>query len=81
MKPVNDAVIVLLRANVEQRFIPARLLLQTIEQAGDLASVRVISNAPAWPQKEYGITSYTLTTEHRYYKPEDVQAILEYFAK
>lgn len=75
---MNIAQILLLRYRVEQVFVPARLLLTTIQEAGEKPIIRVIDNPGGWPKKEYSITSTTLTTEHRFYKEPDVSVILDY---
>lgn len=62
----------------EPKFVPARLLLQTIQQAGEMPTIRVHKNPGGWPVVEYGISSHSLTTEHRFYQTIDLNVIFEY---
>lgn len=66
------------RWSEEERFVPARLLLQTIQQAGEVPTIRVHKNPGGWPLIEYGISSHSLTTEHRFYQTTDLNVIFEY---
>lgn len=66
------------RWSEEEKFVPARLLLQTIQQAGEMPTIRVHKNPGGWPLVEYGISSHSLTTEHRFYQTVDLDVIFEY---
>lgn len=66
------------RWSEEEKFVPARLLLQTIHQAGETPTIRVHKNPGGWPLVEYGISSKSLTTEHRFYQTIDLNVIFEY---
>lgn len=62
----------------EPKFVPARLLLQTIQQAGEVPTIRVHKNPGGWPVIEYGISSHSLTTEHRFHQSIDLNVIFEH---
>lgn len=66
------------RWSEEERFVPARLLLQTIRQAGEVPTIRVHRNPGGWPVIEYGISSHSLTTEHRFHQSIDLNVIFEH---
>lgn len=66
------------RWSEEEKFVPARLLLQTIKQAGETPTIRVHRNPGGWPLVEYGISSKSLTTEHRFHQGIDLNVIFEH---
>lgn len=66
------------RWSSEPKFVPARLLLQTIQQAGEVPTIRVHKNPGSWPLIEYGVSSKSLTTEHRFHQTVDLNVIFEY---
>lgn len=66
------------RWSEEEKFVPARLLLQTIHQAGEMPTIRLHKNPGGWPLIEYGISSQSLTVEHRFHQTVDLNVIFEY---